>query len=246
MKLAITKAFLVLIVLSAIGNSQPQAANPLPSVDDVIANMVKFDAVRQSEMTGYMAVRHYIAVNNKRKAEMLVRIVCGSDGAKQFSVLSEEGSGSIRKHVFYKLLKEEEEASQHGTRDDTRLIPANYEFRLIGEESLDSGPAYVLEVSPKTSNKYLINGKIWVDARDYSIVRIEGQPARNPSFWVHGVHFVHTYQKVGQFWFASSTHTTSEVRLFGTAELTIDNSGYALNPPRDRSNEKAREARLYP
>jgi hypothetical protein len=50
---------------------------------------------------------------------------------------------------------------------------------------------------------------------------------------------------VGQFWFASSTHTTSEVRIFGTAELTIDNSGYALNPPRDRSSERAREARLY-
>jgi hypothetical protein len=245
MKLVINKTFLVLIVLSAIGNSQPQAASPLPSVGDVIANMVKFDAVRQSEMTGYMAVRHYTAVTNKRKAEMLVRIVCASDGTKQFSVLTEEGSGAIRKHVLHKLLKEEEEASHRGTREDTRLIPANYEFRLIGKESLDSGPAYVLEVSPKTSNKYLINGKIWVDARDYSIVRIEGQPARNPSFWVHGVHFVHTYQKIGQFWFASSTHTTSEVRIFGTAELTIDNSGYALNPPRDRASERAREARLY-
>src|SRR6478609_184768 len=140
MKLVIN-SFLVLIVLAAIGNSQPQAVSPLPSVDDVIANMVKFDAERQSGMTGYMAVRHYTAVNNKRKAEMLVRVVCGSDGTKQ--------------------------------------------FRLIGEESLDTGKAYVLEVSPKTSNKYLINGKIWVDAKDYSIVRIEGQPARNPSFWVH-------------------------------------------------------------
>ena len=244
MKLVIN-SFLVLIVLAAAGNSQPQAVGPLPSVDDVIANMVKFDAERQSGMTGYMAVRHYTAVNNKRKAEMVVRVVCGSDGTKQFSVISEEGSGAIRKHVLHKLLKEEEEASHRGTREETRLIPANYEFRLIGEESLDTGHAYILEISPKTSNKYLINGKIWVDARDYSIVRIEGQPARNPSFWVHGVHFVHTYQKVGQFWFASSTHTTSEVRIFGTAELTIDNSGYALNPPRDRSSERAREARLY-
>ena len=246
MKLVINKALLVSIVLSAIGNSQPQATSPLPSADDVIANMVKFDAVRQSEMTGYMAVRHYIAVNNKRKAEMRVRIVCESDGTKRFTVLSEEGSGSIRKHVFHKLLKEEEEASRRGSREDTRLIPANYGFRLLGKESLDSGPAYVLEVSPKTSNKYLINGKIWVNARDYSIVRIEGQPARNPSFWVHDVHIVHTYFKVGQFWVASSTHTTSEVRLFGTAELTIENSDYAMNPPRDRSNEEAREARLYP
>ena len=129
---------------------------------------------------------------------MLVHVDCASDGAKQFSILSEEGSGSIRKHVFHKLLSEETEASRHGTRNSTRLTPANYDFQFVGQEKLETGPAYVLAVSPKTANKYLIDGKIWVDANDYSIVRIEGQPARNPSFWVHDVHFVHTYQKVGQ------------------------------------------------
>jgi len=77
----------------------------------------------------------------------------------------------------------------------------------------------------------LITGKIWVDATDYSIVRIEGQPARNPSFWVHSVHFVHTYQKLGPFWFASSTDTTSQIRVFGDSELTIENVDYKLNPP---------------
>jgi hypothetical protein len=208
-----------------------QTSAPIQSADDVVAKMMQFDAQRQAELTGYTATRRYVAVNKNRHAEMLVRVECASDGVKQFTILSEEGSGSIRKHVFQKLLSEETEASHRGTRSSTRLIPANYEFQIVGQDTLETGPAYVLAISPRTLNKYLIAGKIWVDASDYSIVRIEGQPARNPSFWVHDVHFVHTYQKIGQFWFASSTDTTSQIRIFGDSELTIENIDYKLNPP---------------
>jgi outer membrane lipoprotein-sorting protein len=234
--------FLLLVTLAS-----AQASAPLFSVEDVVAKMMQFDAQRQSELTGYTATRHYVAVNKKRRAEMLVRVSCDSNGAKQFSVVSEQGSGAIRKHVFQKLLSEETEASRRGTRNSTRLTPANYDFQIVGQETLETGPAYVLEVSPRTLNKYLINGKIWVDANDYSIVRIEGQPARNPSFWVHNVHFVHTYQKVGQFWFASSTDTTSQIRIFGDSELTIQNVDYKLNSAdksNTTSNELDSEARL--
>jgi outer membrane lipoprotein-sorting protein len=241
MKLTIKNAFSSLTIL-LLTIASAQASDPLPSAQEVVAKMMQFEAHRQSELTGYTATRRYVGVNKKRRAEMLVRVECASDGAKQFTILSEEGSGSIRKHVFQKLLREETEASRRGTRNSTRLTPANYDFQIVGQETLETGPAYVFEVSPKTRNKYLIRGRIWVDANDYSIVRIEGKPARNPSFWVHSVHFVHTYQKVGQFWFASSTHTTSEIRIFGESELTIENSDYTLNPPADRvaqANEHA-------
>src|ERR1700747_916554 len=235
MKLTIKKAISTLaIMVSAITIASAQSRTPLPSAEEVVAKMMQFDAQRQSELTGYTALRHYAAMNKKRHAEMLVRVSCDSTGAKEFTIISEVGSGSIRKHVFHKLLSEETEASRHGMRASTRLIPDNYQFQMVGSETLETGPAYVLSVTPKTANKYLIDGKIWVDANDYSIVRIEGQPAKNPSFWVRSVHFVHTYQKVGQFWFASSTHTTSEIRIFGESELTIDNSDYTLNPPADR------------
>lgn len=234
----------LLIALSAITVAAAQASAPLPSVDDVVAKMMKFDAQRQSQLNGYTATRRYVAINKKRRAEMLVRITCASDGAKQFSILSEQGSGSIRKHVFYKLLDEEADASWRGTRNSTRLTPENYTFQIAGQETLETGPAYILEVKPKTANKYLIDGKIWVNATDYAIVRIEGQPARNPSFWVRSVHFVHTYQKVHEFWFASSTHTTSHILIFGDSELTIENSEYALNPPPAHSHDGPQEARL--
>lgn len=234
----------LVIMVSAVMVGSAQTSIPLPSSNDVVARMMRFDAQRQTELSGYTATRRYVAVNNKRRAEMLVRVTCASDGAKQFSIVSEKGSGSIRKHVFYKLLNEEAEASRRGTRNSTRLTPENYDFQLLGQETLATGPTYVLAVKPKTANKYLIDGKIWVNANDYAIVRIEGQPAKSPSFWVRSVHFVHTYQKVHQFWFASSTVTTSHIFIFGDSELTIENSEYALNPPADHSHDRPQEARL--
>jgi hypothetical protein len=216
MKLTIKNAFSTLaIVLSAVTSASSQTSDSRPSADDVVAKMLRSDVERRSELTGYTALRRYVAVNRDRRAEVVARVDCSPDGAKQFTIISEEGSNSIRKHVFYKMLNEESVGSHRETRNGSRITPANYKFNMVGQDTLDTGPAYVLTIIPETENRYLIDGKIWVNTKDYSIVRIEGQPARNPSFRVHNVHFVHTYQKVGQFWFASSTHSTSEVRIFG-------------------------------
>lgn len=245
MKLAVQHSFSVLAVVFSMATTiTAQTSDPLPSADEVVGKMMQLDAQRQAELTGYTAMRRYVAVNKTRRAEMLVRVTCDGSGAKQFSILSEAGSGSIRKHVFQRLLIEETEASRRGARNSNRLTPSNYAFKIVGRETLDTGPAYALDVSPKTPNKYLIDGKIWIDGEDYSIVRIEGQPARNPSFWVRSVHFVHTYQKVGQFWLACSTRTKSEIRIFGNAELIIENSNYALNLPIDGATEGDSQARF--
>src|SRR5215467_663852 len=90
--------FTLLIAVSAVGVLPAQPKTPLPSADSVVAKMMEFDAHRQSELNGYTAVRRYVAVNKKRRAEMLVRVTCASDGTKQFNILSEQGSSSIRKH----------------------------------------------------------------------------------------------------------------------------------------------------
>jgi hypothetical protein len=216
--------FLLLVVQSY---PQTMPAN----ADAIVSKMMEADAQRQCAMSGYTAVRRYSASNHNRHAEMVVQVLADEKGAKQFTVTSEQGSGAIRKHVFIKMLSEEAEASKYGSRGSTRLIPANYQFVLRGKDMLETGPAYVFDVTPKTLNKYLIEGKIWIDANDYSIVRVEGQPARSPSFWVRSVHFTHTYQKVGQFWLASSTHSVSDIKIFGTSELTIENSSYKLRVP---------------
>jgi hypothetical protein len=75
----------------------------------------------------------------------------------------------------------------------------------------------------------LFEGQIWIDAQDYALARVEGKPAKNPSFWVSSVHFVHTYQKSGPFWFPASTESVTEVRIFGATSLIIHYFDYTPN-----------------
>jgi hypothetical protein len=86
-----------------------------------------------------------------------------------------------------------------------------------------------MAIEPKTQNKYLARGKIWVDAEDYAIIRVDGKPAKSPSFWVKSVHFVHDYDKFGAFWFPVLNHSVTDVRIFGATEMTIEYFDYAPN-----------------
>src|SRR4029077_19908374 len=117
---------------------------------------------------------------------------------------SSAGWGAARNHVFPRLLSAEVDASQPDARERSRITPQNYDFEMIGSQTVNKHPAWVIAVTPKTANKYLMKGKIWVDAAEYVIIRIEGEPAKKPSFWIKSVYFVHTYSKQGSFWFPAT------------------------------------------
>jgi hypothetical protein len=160
---------------------------------------------------------------------MVVRMKCLDDGSKQFETVSTAGWGGARKHVFPRLLEGEREASRPEVRERSRITLGNYSFERVGTDYINRRPAYVLALTPKTQNKYLVQGRIWVDAADYAIVRIEGKPAKNPSLWIKNVHFIHTYQKSGSFWLPASDRSVTDVRIFGATEVTIEYFDYAPN-----------------
>jgi hypothetical protein len=100
-----------------------------------------------------------------------------------------------------------------------------------------------LEISPKRKEKYLFRGRIWVDAEDYALVRAEGQPAKNPSFWTKSTHFVQVYQKSGPLWFPRSTQSVTDAHIFGTTDVNIEYFDYApkTSHPSDNSVMSAKE-----
>ena len=202
-----------------------------PTGDEVVARMMARDNERQATLYGYTASRRYVLENQRhhKRAEMLVRMTCLRDGLKQFETISETGWGGARKHVFPRLLEAETEASRPSLRERSRLIPDNYVFEMVGLEYIDKRPAYMIAVAPKTPNKYLMQARIWIDAGEYAVVRIEGKPAKNPSFWIKSVHFVHKYEKRGPFWFPVSDRSVTDVRIFGSTEVTIEYFDYAPN-----------------
>lgn len=72
--------------MTALGSAR--TSDPLPSADHVVGKMMQLDAQRQSELTGYTALKRYLAVNKKRRAKMFADVACDSSGAK-FGILSE-------------------------------------------------------------------------------------------------------------------------------------------------------------
>jgi len=220
---------------AAVGADDTNVSKPdvvsKPGVDEVIAKMVQRDNERQSALEGYTAVRRYVLENpgQHKRAEMVVRLTCLKDGTKQFDTVSSAGWGGARKHVFPRLLKAEEEASVPDLRAQSRITPENYSFEMAGQEVINGRPAFIVEATPREPKKFLMRGKIWIDAEDYAVVRIEGVPAKNPSFWIKSVHFAHKYEKHGPFWFPASDESTTDVRIFGATELKIEYFDYIAN-----------------
>jgi len=222
----ITNALIPILFMATQANSEPAT----PGVGEVISTMLQQEANRRTAFEGYSGIRTYVLENeaHHKRAEMTVRIACHRDGTKEFEVLSSTGWGGARKHVFSRLLEAETAAAKPGSGDDSRVTPENYSFRMTGTEEIDGRTAYAIEVTPKVPKKYLIRGTIWVDATDYAIVRMQGSPAKNPSFFIKSVEFTHTYQKAGPLWLPASDVSLSDARIFGPTQLTISYHDYQL------------------
>ena len=206
----------------------PSGSPPSLTADEIVQRMIQADHDRLAGLAGYSGLRHYRFDNKNygKHAEMTVRMSCGSDGIKTFEVVAESGSRFVRNHIIRKMIEAEEESSQKGERKESRIIPDNYDFRLLAAEVSDGRDSYVLEIIPKKPTKFAICGRIWVDAEDFAIARIEGQPAKNPSFWIRSAQVEQRYGRTGQFWLPALNHSTADARVFGSTDLVIEYSDY--------------------
>jgi hypothetical protein len=215
-----------------------------PTANEIIAKVTERDQARQATIGAYSVTSKYALQNKDRHAEMVVRWTRQADGVKAFVILSEEGDGGVRKHVFHRLLEAETEASQPEQQMLTRINPNNYSFRLAGADKVEGHEIFVIELEPKTQNKYLTRGRIWVDECDFAVVRVEGAPAHKVSFWTKNVNFVQTFEKNGEWWVPASNHSLTDARLFGLADLTIEYSDYEFSKPSMTPTEGAIRASL--
>ncbi|MGA7930317.1 MAG: hypothetical protein WCA20_30520 [Candidatus Sulfotelmatobacter sp.] len=226
----------------AVGSSYSAENAPLP-VEQVARKLQERNAQRAAALSQFHVTRvyrmQYRGFLGDRDAEMVVSVTYRAPDSKQFRVVSQTGSKFIIDRVFKRLLEGEQEDTDEENRGDTVLSTQNYNFTFAGYENTPDGAQYVLNLLPKTSNKYLYRGKIWVDAKDFAVVRIEGEPARNPSFWIKNTEIKHRYVKVSDFWLPAENHTESMIRMGGRAILSIEYKDYRITKALP---ERAREA----
>jgi hypothetical protein len=159
---------------------------------------------------------------------MVVRVDYQAPNKKEFVIVSESGSGTVRDRVFKKLLEAEQESMREENQQRTAIAPENYTFQLSEYQKTDTDEFYVLDAQPRNKNKFLFRGRIWVNAKDFAITRVEGEPAVNPSWWTVKTDFIRSYQKVGDFWLPQSNESETKVRVLGTAVLSIEYRDYQI------------------
>ena len=220
-----------MLFLATTGQAVLHAEQPTPTADEVVATMFARDGAREAASGGYTGEREYVLENHKfqNRAQMEVRVTCERNGTKHFEVMSEDGWKSANKRVLRQMLVTESDSSRPDTRPQNRIISDNYTFRMIETSVLDGRTAYVIEATPSREDKSLFRGRIWVDAEDFAVARVEGQPAKNPSVWIRSVKVVQQYGRKGQFWLPVKNESLAQARIFGATEVVIEYSDYVTS-----------------
>lgn len=199
---------------------------------EVVEKLGEMNLRRAQALRSYRGTRTYrVKYGNSfttMSAEMVVEAKYAAPETKQFTIQSSSGSKLLIDKVFTKILKAEHEAVSADARRSTALSSDNYDFTMVGFERTPAQSMYVLAVEPKTKNKFLFRGRVWVDGDDFAVVRIEAEPAKNPSFWTQNSEIEQLYIKVDDFWLPERNHSVSSIRFGGRAELTIEYQNYQI------------------
>jgi hypothetical protein len=209
----------------------PGNNSPL-TLDQILGNLELRNAQRAAALEQFEGKRiyrmQYHGFPGDKAAEMVVKVSFHAPDSKQFTVISETGSKFVIDHVLKKLLESEQDAFKGDNQQAMALTRDNYDFQLAGYEPGPGGGQYVLKLLPKTKNKYLYRGTIWIDAKDFAVARIEGEPGKNPSMWIKKTDIAHRYAKIGDFWLPAENLTESSTRLGGRATLSIQYQDYKI------------------
>jgi outer membrane lipoprotein-sorting protein len=231
-------ALLTFLIIAFPAVAQQTSVSAPLTADEVMKRVIEMNDTRAKALEGYTSLRAYhleCQCVSHKNADMVVRVEYQAPDKKEFTIVSESGSGSVRHRVFRKLLEAEQESMREENQRLSAITPENYKFRVSDYEKTDTEEFYVLDTQPRSKNKFLFRGYIWVDAKDFAITQVEGEPAANPSWWTVKTDFKRRYQKIGDFWLPESNESETKVRVFGTAVLSIEYRDYQITQASDRA-----------
>jgi hypothetical protein len=222
---------LFICIMAVLSPESPIAhSQTMPTADQIVAGIQRHEVAQARELKHYEAIRHY-EVQYKGfgtviAAKMEVNVNFDNRSGKSLHILSQSGSKLLCDKVLKRAVDSEQEAAKD--KGSTALNSANYRFRLAGTELLDGRLTYILQVDPLRQSKFLYRGRVWVDAADYEVIKIDAEPAKNPSFWISKAQIESTNSKTDGIWLPRQTRSETKIRVGGTAQLTIDYGTYHI------------------
>ena len=183
----------------------------------------------------YTVTREYKVfrgLNTQPTSEVMAEIDFVPPDVKIYKIVKTKGDS-----WGVKIVREVLSSETSSTRKEhsTEISRANYDFVFLRRQNFRDVPEYVLAIFPKRQDKHLLHGQIWVDASTFRIRRIEGLPARSPSFWLKNIHITLQFAQLGGMWVPVTFDAIATVRFLGQytlAGLNIQSSESISTAPK--------------
>ena len=91
---------------------------------------------------------------------------------------------------------------------------------------IDERPCLALSITPRRKASNLIDGTLWVDARDHTLVEVDGIASKSPSIFARTTQMMRRYANMHGYAMATQARAESGSLLFGRTVVTIDYSNY--------------------
>lgn len=208
-----------------------------PNEEAVIRLIDAAVQARYENVLGFTDIEHYAVYRGQDEthpaAEMTVKDTYKKGVGKEYTVLSQSGSGIVLRYGLKPGIDNERTINEPGNIEKSWFTSANYEMKLKagGVQKLNGRDCYVLAITPRQKAPNLIEGTLWADTRDGSLVQIEGVASQNPSAFSGTTHLMRQYENISGFAMATHARAESNSLLFGRTVVTIDYSDYKLQLP---------------
>lgn len=230
-------ACIFLLLAARASSSQTPATQPDASA--IIRGIDAGVQARYQNVLGFTDIEHYAVFRGKDQthpaAEMTVKDTYRKDVGKTYTVLSQSGSAAVIRLGLNPLLENEKIINHPENLPASWFDSANYTMTLkpgraqpIDTEQINGRTCLVVAVTARRKAPNTINGEIWVDAKDYSLVQIDGIASKDPSVFSGSTHMMRHYVQINGFPMATHARAESNSFLFGRTVVTIDYSDYHL------------------
>lgn len=214
------------LLYAAIAFAQP----PDPSA--VIRDLNEANIARHNNVLEYSNIEHYTVYRGKDQtnpaAEMTVRVAYKKGAGKSYTVLNQSGSAIVLKYGLYPLLENEKAINDPSRVAQSWFTTANYDMELKPGVTrvIDGRNCVAVAISPHRKAPNMVEGTLWVDTRDHSLVEVDGVASRKPSVFAGTTKMTRRYVKMTGYAMATHAHAESSSFLFGRTVVTIDYSDY--------------------
>jgi hypothetical protein len=202
---------------------------------NLIRRIDSAELARETNLAGYTVTECYMIKNChfSRPAEATVEMTYKRGEGKTYKVLSRSGPSLLQNAVLDGLIREESQMSRGRLRQQAIITSANYDMKLIAQKLVDGTMCDAIELIPKRKSPYLLKGRMWVNASDMMLVKIEGQPPTSASFFEGRPEIVREYKQIHGFSLAQHNHAVSSKFLVGQSTVDIDYRDYhVITTPR--------------